>query len=85
MAVRKINNNLNVISDNLKKYRKENGLSQANLAEELNSLGISIHKNDIQLIEANKRSVKDYEIWGFIEVLKISFEDLFFGIKDKLE
>jgi len=27
-----------------------------------------MHKNDIYLIEANKRTVKDYELWGFIKV-----------------
>lgn len=85
MAVRKLNNNLNVIGENLKKYRKEKHLSQANLMKDLNLLGINMHKNDIYMIEANKRTVKDYEIWGFTKVLNISFEDLFKGIENKLE
>ena len=50
MAIRKLNNNYNVISANLKKYRKSENLSQANLVKELNLIGISIHKNDISLI-----------------------------------
>ena len=65
MAVRKLNNNLNVIGDNLRKYRKEKHLSQADLTMELNLLGINLHKNDIYMIENNKRTVKDYEIWGW--------------------
>ncbi len=85
MAVRKLNNNLNVIGENLKNYRKEKHLSQANLTMELNLLGINMHKNDIYMIENNKRSVKDYEVWGFIKVLNISYDDLFAGIEDKLE
>lgn len=85
MAVRKLNNNLNVIGNNLRKYRKDKHLSQANLTAELNLLGINLHKNDIYMIENNKRTVKDYEIWGFTKVLNISFEDLFVGIEDKLE
>lgn len=44
-----------------------------------------MHKNDIQLIETNQRSVKDYELWGFVKVLRISFEDLFKGIEEKIE
>ena len=38
MAVRKLNNNLNVIGDNLRNYRKEKHLSQADLTMELNLL-----------------------------------------------
>lgn len=85
MAVRKLNNNLNVISDNLKKYRKLKHLSQAGLTRELNLLGIPIHKNDIWLIESNKRTVKDYELWAFIKVLDIDYEAIFDGINSKLE
>ena len=85
MAVRKLNNNLNVIGDNLRNYRKEKHLSQADLTMELNLLGINLHKNDVYMIENNKRSVKDYEVWGFIMVLNISYDDLFAGIEDKLE
>lgn len=85
MAVRKLNESLNVIGENLKYYRKQKDLSQADLARELNLIGINIHKNDIQLIEANRRTVKDYEIWGFAKILDISFESLFKGIEKILE
>lgn len=85
MAVRKLNDNLNVIGENLRKYRTEKHLSQANLTMELNLLGINLHKNDIYMIENNKRTVKDYEVWGFMKVLDISYNDLFNGIEDKLE
>lgn len=85
MAVRKLNNYLNVIGENLKHYRKEKHLSQASLIKDLNLLGINMHKNDIYMIEANKRTVKDYELWGFIKVLNITFEDLIDGIENKLE
>ena len=85
MAVRKLNNNLNVIGENLRNYRKEKHLSQADLTMELNLLGINLHKNDVYMIENNKRSVKDYEGWGFIKVLNISYDELFAGIEDKLE
>ena len=85
MAVRKLNNNLNVIGENLRNYRKEKHLSQADLTMELNLLGINLHKNDVYMIDNNKRSVKDYEVWGFIKVLNISYDDLFAGIEDILE
>ena len=85
MAVRRLNSNLNVIGDNLKKYRKLRHLSQAGLARSLNLIGIQAHKNDICSIESNKRTVKDYELWGFVKVLDISFDDLFSDIENKLE
>ncbi len=44
-----------------------------------------MHKNDIYLIESNSRTVKDYEVWGFLKILDISFEDLYEGIEEKLE
>ena len=44
-----------------------------------------MHKNDIYMIESNKRTVKDYELWGFTKVLNVSFEDLIKGIENKLE
>ena len=80
MAVRKLNNKFNVISSNLRKYRIMKKLSQAKLATSLNLLGIQVHKNDICLIEANKRTVKDYEIWAFAKVLDIHIEDLLYFI-----
>lgn len=85
MAVRKLNNNLNVIGKNLRKIRIEKHLSQANLTMELNLLGINLHKNDIYMIENNKRTVKDYEVWGFMKILNISYNDLFEGIEKKLD
>ncbi len=85
LAVRKLNNNFNVISENLRKYRKMRHLSQAGLARKLNLLGIPAHKNDICLIEANRRTVKDYELWGIIKALDISFEELMLGIENKIE
>ena len=85
MAVRKLNNNLNVIGENLRKFRIEKHYSQMDLTKELNLLGLNLHKNDIWLIEANKRTVKDYEVWGFVKVLGIDFLDLYNGIENKLE
>ncbi len=85
MAVRKLNDNLNVIGGNLRKYRTEKHLSQANLTMELNLLGVNLHKNDVYMIENNKRSVKDYEVWAFVKALNITYNDLFNGIEDKLE
>ena len=74
-----------LFGENLRNIRIAKHLSQASLMAELNLLGINVHKNDIWLIEANKRTVKDYELWGIIKVLNIDYKDLYAGIEDKLE
>ena len=84
MGARKLNNGLNVISNNLTKYREMRHLSQAGLASNLNLLGIPTTKNDISNIECNKRTARDYELWGIVQVLNIQFEDLFLDISEKL-
>lgn len=85
MSVRKINGNYNFIAENLKRIRKEKHFSQANLIRDLNLIGISMYKNDIWRIETNQRIVKDYELWGFVKVLNINYEDLFRDASNKFE
>ncbi len=84
MGARKLNDYINVIGDNLKYYRQLKHLSQDDVIRELDLLGITMYKNDIYLIENYKRTVKDYELWGFIKVLNITFDDLIKGIENKL-
>ena len=84
MGARKLNDYINVIGDNLKYYRQLKHLSQDDMIRELDLLGITMYKNDIYLIENYKRTVKDYELWGFIKVLNINFDDLIKGIENKL-
>ena len=83
MGARKLNDYINVIGDNLKYYRQLKHLSQDDVIRELDLLGITMYKNDIYLIENYKRTVKDYELWGFIKVLNINFDDLIKGIENK--
>lgn len=83
MAARKLNNNLNIIAKNLRKYREERGLSQPDMCRELALLGITMFNNDIYKIEHNKRTVKDYELYAFTKILKVSYEQLFEGAEDK--
>ena len=83
MGARKLNNNLNIIDKNLRKYREERGLSQPDMCRELALLGITMFNNDIYKIEHNKRTVKDYELYAFTKILKVSYEQLFEGAEDK--
>ena len=82
-GARKLNNNFNIIAKNLRKYRDERGLSQPVLCRELALLGIGMYPNDIYKIEHNKRTVKDYELYAFTKILKVSYEDLIKGAEEK--
>ena len=82
MGARKLNNNLNIIAKNLRKYREEKGFSQPDICRELALMGITMFNNDIYKIEHNKRTVKDYELYAFTKVLKISYDELFEGAED---
>ena len=84
MSVRKINGNYNFIGENLKRIRNEKHFSQADLIRDLNLIGISMYKNDIWRIETNQRIVKDYELWGFVKVFNVSFEEFFKDVEKKL-
>ncbi len=83
MGARKLNDNLNIIANNLRKYREEKGLSQPDLCRELALLGITMFNNDIYKIEHNKRTVKDYELYAFAKILNVSYEQLFKDAEDK--
>lgn len=83
MGARKINGNLNIIANNLRKYREERKLSQPDMCRELALLGITMYNNDIYEIEYNKRTVKDYELYAFAKILNVSYDQLFEGVEDK--
>lgn len=82
MGARKLNNNLNIIAKNLRKYRDAQKLSQSDICRELALMGITMYNNDIYKIEHNKRTVKDYELYAFAKILKISYDQLFEEAED---
>ena len=79
--IAKYNGNMNVIGDLLKEYRTKKNLSYEQLAAKLELMGISIHKQSLYDIENNKRTVKDYELFGIAYVLGIDVNDLLKDIR----
>lgn len=79
--IAKYNGNMNVIADLLKEYRTKKNLSYEQLAAKLELMGISIHKQSLYDIENNKRTVKDYELFGIAYVLGIDVNDLLKDIR----
>lgn len=85
MKIKTINGKLNIIGDNLKKYRLSRGLSQRELSEKLELLGLTIYYTDIHKIEHYKKTVRDYELKGFCIALGISLDDLYEGTDQEYE
>ena len=68
----------NVCGKNIAKYRLAMKISQRELADRMQLVGIDIDKNAIQRIECGKRFVTDIEIIAFKKVLKVTLEDLLY-------
>ena len=76
-----INGENNICGKNVTKYRKNMGLSQRQLADRLQLLGLDVDKNAIQRIEAGKRFVTDIEIVFLSKALRTTVNQLL-GIPD---
>ena len=69
MFINKTNNGLNnVCGKNIAKFRIRLNISQRELADKMQLIGITIDKNAIQRIECGKRFVTDIEIIAFAKV-----------------
>ena len=79
--ITRFNGNMNVIWRLLKEYRIKRDLSYEKLSAKLELMGISIHKQSLYDIENNKRTVKDYELFGIAYILGIDVNDLLLDIK----
>ena len=66
----------NICGKNIVHFRTELKISQRELADRMQLVGIDIDKNAIQRIECGKRFVTDIEIIAFTKVFDISFEEL---------
>ena len=69
----------NLISERLICLRKEQNLSQRDLAQKLQLAGYDMDKNVITRIETNKRYVTDIELKALCEVLQTTYEKLIDG------
>lgn len=73
---KKYENNLNVISNNLKNIRKNKNIFLYTLSDKLMLMGVDISKQSLYRIEKNKRSVRDYELSSIALALGVNTDDL---------
>ena len=78
MKVKTLNGNLNIVGNNLRKYREIKKISQPEICRKLDLLGVTMYNCDIYEIEYGKKTVKDFEALAFCKVLGISLEDLYY-------
>lgn len=70
-------NEMNLIGDNVKKYRKAKKMSQQALSNKLELLGVYVCRGSVSRIEDKSRTVTDIELFAMAEVLEVSVLDLF--------
>ncbi len=66
----------NVCGKNISTFRTKLKISQRELADRMQLVGIDIDKNAIQRIECGKRFVTDIEVIAFAKVFNVNFNDL---------
>ena len=71
-----VDNKNNVCGRNIALFRKEIGISQRELADRLQLIGLDVDKNAIQRIESGLRFVTDIELIALSKALNKMFEEL---------
>ncbi len=66
----------NICGKRISQLRMEMNISQRELADKMQLVGINIDKNAVQRIECGKRFVTDIEIIAFAKVFSVMLEDL---------
>ena len=74
-----------MVGKRVKEYRIKRGFSYEELSAKLELMGISIHKQSLYDIENDKRTVKDYELYGLAYILKIDMNDLFVDMRSNFK
>ncbi|MDE6659614.1 MAG: helix-turn-helix domain-containing protein [Eubacterium sp.] len=69
-------NEMNLIGDNVKKYRKLRKMSQQSLSNQLELLGVYVCRGSISRIEDKTRTVTDIELYALSTVLKVDIMQL---------
>lgn len=72
MKINKYNEFRNISGSVLKELRLKANLSQQDLAEKLQLLGIELTSKEISKIENDNRLVQDFELFAFAKVFKVS-------------
>lgn len=67
----------NIIGKQVKKFRKEQKMSQQQLADKLETIAVYICRGSICRIEEQTRTVSDIELWGLSQILDKPIQSFF--------
>ncbi len=60
---------MNMVGRQVRKFRKEQNMSQQQLADKLETIAVYICRGSICRIEEQTRTVSDIELWGLSQIL----------------
>lgn len=69
----------NLCGENIAKFRCQMNISQRELADRLQIIGLDVDKNAIQRMESGQRFITDIELLYLVKVLDKSLAELFEG------
>ena len=78
-------NDMNLVGDNVRKYRIARKLSQQDLSNKLEMMAIYICRGSISRIEDKQRTVTDIELYGIAKALGVEITDMFENIQNKYQ
>lgn len=70
-------NEMNLIGDKVKYFRKQRKMSQQKLSNQLELLGVYVCRGSVSRIEDKSRTVTDIELFAISKVLDVSISELF--------
>ncbi len=68
---------MNLIGHNVRKLRKQQKMSQQELSNKLELLGVYVCRGSVSRIEDQSRTVTDIELFAIAKILNVSIQELF--------
>ena len=68
---------MNIIGENVRKFRTEQKMSQQQLSAKLETIAVYICRGSISRIEDRTRTVSDIELWGWAKILNKPIQSFF--------
>ena len=68
---------MNIVGHNIKRLRKKNKMSQQELSNKLELLGVYVCRGSVSRIEDKSRTVTDIELYAISKVLQVPVTELF--------
>ena len=72
----------NLCGENIARFRKEMKISQRELADRLQLVGLDVDKNAVQRMESGQRFITDIELVYLSKVLEVHLLSLFPNLSD---